>query len=110
MQVAAQDFCVVFICKKILKTYTWIDPTNRNQRFMQDMHSHCNNYLSKTCSWTITELYANNTQHMEDEYLRMRREGEHDPITVQFNDQVKEIYVSVQAVLITHLVSVADRH
>ena len=40
----------------------------------------------------------------------MRREGERDPITVRFNDQVKEIYVSVQAVLITHLVSVADRH
>ena len=44
MQVAAQDFCVVFIRKKITKTYTWIDPTNRNKRFMQDMHSHCNNY------------------------------------------------------------------
>ena len=45
MQVAAQDFCVVFIRKKIMKTYTWIDPTNRNQRFVQDMHSHCNNNI-----------------------------------------------------------------
>ena len=70
---------------------------------MQDMHSHCNNYyydyLKHACSWTITELCVNNTQHMEDEYLRMRREGEHDPITVRFNDQVKEIYVSFQAVI-----------
>ena len=40
----------------------------------------------------------------------MRREGNHRPVTVRFNDQIKEIYVSVQAVLITHLVSVADRH
>ena len=46
-------------------------------------------------SWTITELCANNTQRMEYEYLRMRRERQYDPLTVMFNSQVKEIYVSV---------------
>ena len=30
MQVAAQDFCVVFIRKKIIKTCSWIDPNQRN--------------------------------------------------------------------------------
>ena len=40
---------------------------------------------------------------MEDEYLRMRREGNHRPVTVRFNDQIKEIYVSFQAVLNDYL-------
>lgn len=102
MQVAAHDFCVVFIRKKVMKTYKWIDPTNRNQRlckYFAYMHS---NYLwvSKTHSWTINEVYANDTHRMEDEYFRMRQVGEHGPVTVKFIDQVKEIYVSVQAVII----------
>ena len=33
MQVAAQDFCVVFIRKKIMETYTWIDPSNRSEGY-----------------------------------------------------------------------------
>ena len=42
----------------------------------------------------------NNTQRMEDEYLKIRREGKHHPVTVRFNDQIKEIYVSFQALII----------
>lgn len=37
MQVAAQDFCVVFIRKKALKTYTWIDPNNRSPGYNQTL-------------------------------------------------------------------------
>ena len=34
MQVASQDFCVVFVRKKITETYTWIDPSNRNKGYI----------------------------------------------------------------------------
>ena len=40
---------------------------------------------------------------MEDEYLRMRQEGNHRPVTVRFNDQIKEIYVSFQALINNYL-------
>jgi hypothetical protein len=33
MQVAAQDFCVVFIREKKMNTYPWIDPNRRNNGY-----------------------------------------------------------------------------
>ena len=53
--------------------------------------------------WTITELRANNTRNMEFEYLRMRRHNEHDPVPVEFNNQiVTELYVSTLILLLLH--------
>ena len=51
--------------------------------------------------WTVTELCAHNPQHMEYEYLRLRREKHYTPVPVDIDCRVvTELEVSTKGLLL----------